>query len=102
VILGALGSLIGVTLGMGLMWLLMPRSRSSRPAPRDLVHLPIYWGWEQYLLAVGFAHDLGGGRGLSAGAQGRAGAAGGDFARSGMTPILAAERLGRVWPARCR
>ncbi|WP_312914691.1 hypothetical protein [Candidatus Competibacter phosphatis] len=21
----------------------------------DLVHLPIYWGWEQYLLAVGFA-----------------------------------------------
>jgi lipoprotein-releasing system permease protein len=54
VILGALGSLFGVTLGMGLMWLLA-QVEIKPPGASDLVHLPIYWGWEQYLLAVGFA-----------------------------------------------
>ncbi|MGB5062242.1 MAG: ABC transporter permease [Candidatus Competibacter sp.] len=54
VILGALGSLFGVTLGMGLMWLLA-QVEIKPPGASDLVHLPIYWGWEQYLLAAGFA-----------------------------------------------
>lgn len=54
VILGVLGSLFGVTLGMGLMWLLA-QVEIKPPGASDLVHLPIYWGWEQYLLAVGFA-----------------------------------------------
>lgn len=54
VILGVLGSLFGVTLGMGLMWLLA-QVEIKPPGASDLVHLPIYWGWEQYLLAAGFA-----------------------------------------------
>ncbi|MDG4554204.1 MAG: ABC transporter permease [Candidatus Competibacter sp.] len=54
VILGALGSLFGVSLGMGLMWLLA-QVEIKPPGASDIVHLPIYWGWEQYLLAVGFA-----------------------------------------------
>ncbi len=54
VILGVLGSLFGVTLGLGLMWLLA-QVEIKPPGASDLVHLPIYWGWEQYLLAAGFA-----------------------------------------------
>ncbi len=54
VILGALGSLFGVTLGMGLMWLLA-QVEIKPPGASDLVPLPIYWGWEQYPLAAGFA-----------------------------------------------
>lgn len=53
-ILGALGSLIGVTLGIGLMWLLA-QVEIKPPGATEIVHLPIYWGWEQYLMAAGFA-----------------------------------------------
>ena len=53
-ILGVLGSLFGVTLGLGLMWLLA-QVEIKPPGASDIVHLPIYWGWEQYLLAAGFA-----------------------------------------------
>jgi lipoprotein-releasing system permease protein len=54
VILGILGSLMGVTFGIGLMWLLM-QVEIKPPGATDIVHLPIYWGWEQYLLAASFA-----------------------------------------------
>ncbi|MFZ1830062.1 MAG: ABC transporter permease [Candidatus Competibacteraceae bacterium] len=54
VILGILGSLMGVTFGVGLMWLLM-QVEIKPPGATDIVHLPIYWGWEQYLLAASFA-----------------------------------------------
>ena len=53
-ILGILGSLMGVTFGIGLMWLLT-QVEIKPPGATDIVHLPIYWGWEQYLLAASFA-----------------------------------------------
>ena len=53
-ILGILGSLLGVTFGIGLMWLLT-QVEIKPPGATDIVHLPIYWGWEQYLLAASFA-----------------------------------------------
>jgi lipoprotein-releasing system permease protein len=53
-ILGILGSLMGVALGIGMMWLLM-QVEIKPPGATDIVHLPIYWGWEQYLLAASFA-----------------------------------------------
>ena len=53
-ILGVLGSLFGVSLGLGLMWLLA-QVEIKPPGASELVHLPIYWGWEQYGLAAGFA-----------------------------------------------
>ncbi len=53
-ILGVLGSLFGVSLGLGLMWLLA-QVEIKPPGASDVVHLPIYWGWEQYLLAAAFA-----------------------------------------------
>jgi len=53
-ILGVLGSLCGVSLGLGLMWLLA-QVEIKPPGASDVVHLPIYWGWEQYLLAAAFA-----------------------------------------------
>jgi lipoprotein-releasing system permease protein len=54
VILGLLGSLLGLAFGIGLMALL-ERVELKPPGATDLVHLPIYWGWEQYLLAATFA-----------------------------------------------
>ena len=53
-ILGILGSLLGVALGLGLMWLLT-LVEIKPPGATEIVHLPIYWGWEQYLLAASFA-----------------------------------------------
>ena len=53
-ILGSLGSLMGVTFGIGLLWLLT-QVEIKPPGATDIVHLPIYWGWEQYLLAASFA-----------------------------------------------
>jgi lipoprotein-releasing system permease protein len=53
-LLGLLGSLLGLGLGLGLMWLLA-QVEIKPPGAADLVHLPIYWGYEQHLLAVGFA-----------------------------------------------
>ncbi len=54
VILGVIGSLMGVAMGLGLMWLLA-QVEIRPPGASDTVHLPIYWGWEQYLLAASFA-----------------------------------------------
>jgi lipoprotein-releasing system permease protein len=54
VILGLIGSGLGVLLGTGLMALL-GRVEIKPPGVSELVHLPIYWGYEQYLLAAGFA-----------------------------------------------
>ena len=54
VILGLIGSGMGVLLGTGLMALL-GRVEIKPPGVSELVHLPIYWGYEQYLLAAGFA-----------------------------------------------
>jgi lipoprotein-releasing system permease protein len=54
VMLGLLGSLFGLGLGLGLMWLLA-QVEIKPPGATDLVHLPIYWGYEQHLLAAGFA-----------------------------------------------
>ena len=54
IMLGLLGSLLGLGLGLGLMWLLA-QVEIKPPGATDLVHLPIYWGYEQYLLAAGFA-----------------------------------------------
>ncbi len=54
VILGLIGSLIGLALGLGLMALLA-RVELKPPGATELVFLPIYWGYEQYLLAAGFA-----------------------------------------------
>lgn len=52
--LGLIGSLLGLLLGMGLMALL-ERVELKPPGATELVHLPIYWGYEQYLLAMTFA-----------------------------------------------
>ena len=54
VMLGLFGSLLGLACGIGLMALL-ERVELKPPGATDLVHLPIYWGWEQYLLAATFA-----------------------------------------------
>ena len=54
VILGLIGSVLGVALGIGLMALL-GRVELKPPGATDLVRLPIYWGWEQYLLGATFA-----------------------------------------------
>ncbi|HRD68342.1 MAG TPA: ABC transporter permease [Candidatus Competibacter sp.] len=54
VILGLIGSLLGLLLGIGLMALL-GRVELKPPGATEFVYLPIYWGYEQYLLAAGFA-----------------------------------------------
>lgn len=54
VILGLIGSGMGLLLGMALMALL-GQVEIKPPGATELVHLPIYWGYEQYLLAAGFA-----------------------------------------------
>ena len=54
VMLGMIGSLMGVLLGLGLMSVLGQVSFKP-PGATQVVNLPIYWGYEQYLLAAGFA-----------------------------------------------
>ncbi|MFO1371508.1 MAG: ABC transporter permease [Candidatus Competibacteraceae bacterium] len=54
IMVGVLGSLLGLALGLGLMWLLAQVTLKP-PGATDKVQLPIYWGYEQYLLAVAFA-----------------------------------------------
>ena len=54
VILGLIGSMLGLLLGIGLMALL-GRVELKPPGATEFVYLPIYWGYEQYLLAAGFA-----------------------------------------------
>ena len=54
VMLGLLGSLLGLGLGLGLMALL-GQVAIKPPGATEIVYLPIYWGYDQYLLALGFA-----------------------------------------------
>jgi len=54
VMLGMVGSLLGLGLGMGLMALL-GQVEIKPPGATEIVQLPIYWGYDQYLLALGFA-----------------------------------------------
>lgn len=53
-IVGAVGSVFGVAIGMGLMRLLSEVSLKP-PGVTEVVNLPIWWGPEQYALAVAFA-----------------------------------------------
>ena len=54
VLLGLIGSLLGLGLGLGLMALL-GQVAIKPPGATEIVHLPIYRGYDQYLLALGFA-----------------------------------------------
>ncbi|CAK0781722.1 lipoprotein-releasing system permease protein [Gammaproteobacteria bacterium] len=53
-LVGTLGSSLGMLLGTGLMWLLAQVTLKP-PGSSETVHLPVYWGYEQYLLATAFA-----------------------------------------------
>ena len=54
IMLGAIGSVMGVLVGLGLMGVLGQVSFKP-PGATQVVNLPLYWGFEQYLLAAGFA-----------------------------------------------
>ena len=54
ILLGLMGSLMGLVLGLGLMALL-GQVEIKPPGASDLVFLPIYWGYDQYLIALSFA-----------------------------------------------
>ena len=54
VIVGVIGSAAGVLLGIGLMKLLA-RVEIRPPGVSEVVHLPVWWGVEQYAMAAGFA-----------------------------------------------
>ena len=53
-IVGAIGSIIGTMLGFAMMAGLA-RVQIKTPLLTDQTFLPIYWGWEQVALGVGFA-----------------------------------------------
>lgn len=53
-IIGLLGSAAGLLLGYGMMHLLAQVTLKP-PGVSEVVHLPIWWGADQYLLAVAFA-----------------------------------------------
>ncbi|MGA0609411.1 ABC transporter permease [Caldimonas sp. KR1-144] len=53
-IVGLIGSAAGVLLGIGLMALL-GSVEIRPPGVADVVHLPVWWGPEQYAMAIGFA-----------------------------------------------
>jgi lipoprotein-releasing system permease protein len=53
-IVGLLGSGFGVLLGIGLMHVLA-QVEIRPPGVADVVHLPVWWGAEQYALAMAFA-----------------------------------------------
>ncbi len=53
-IVGALGSLMGTGLGAAMMAGLTG-VRVKTPFSSDPTYLPLYWGWEQVALAIGFA-----------------------------------------------
>lgn len=55
IIVGAIGSALGVVLGLGLMWLLGQITIKSPFAYNEPVHLPIYYGTEQFMIAAAFA-----------------------------------------------
>lgn len=53
-LIGALGSALGLSLGVGFMKLLASIEMRP-PGVTEKVHLPIWWGVEQFALAAGFA-----------------------------------------------
>ncbi|MTW10017.1 FtsX-like permease family protein [Pseudoduganella eburnea] len=53
-IIGLLGSAAGLLLGYAMMRILA-QVELKPPGVTDVVHLPVWWGAEQYLLAVAFA-----------------------------------------------
>lgn len=53
-LIGIGGSLLGIVMGVLLMWL-MQTVEIQVPGEADPVNLPVYWGVDQYGLAVGFA-----------------------------------------------
>jgi lipoprotein-releasing system permease protein len=53
-IVGAIGSAFGVVLGMGLMQALEEVSLKP-PGSTEAINLPVWWGPEQYAMAVAFA-----------------------------------------------
>ncbi len=55
IIVGMIGSIFGVVLGIGLMWLLGQVTVKSPFVSNDPVHLPIYGGLDQFAIAIGFA-----------------------------------------------
>lgn len=54
VILGIIGSLLGMPLGSLLMLTLM-QVEFTPPGSTELVHMPLDWGWMQFAIASGFA-----------------------------------------------
>ena len=54
IIIGAIGSALGLVLGMGLMQVLSV-VEIKPPGMTEIVHLPVWWGPEQFALAAGFA-----------------------------------------------
>ena len=53
-IIGALGSLVGILAGLGLMTMLAS-IRIRPPGMNQSLNLPVYWGLDQMLIAAGFA-----------------------------------------------
>ena len=53
-VIGLLGSAAGLLLGYGMMHVLA-RVELKPPGVTDIVRMPIWWGADQYLLAVAFA-----------------------------------------------
>jgi len=53
-VIGLLGSAAGLLLGYGMMHVLA-RIELKPPGVSDVVKMPVWWGADQYLLAVGFA-----------------------------------------------
>jgi lipoprotein-releasing system permease protein len=53
-IVGAIGSILGVLLGIGLMQVLA-QIEVRPPGIVEVVHLPLWWGLEQYAMAAAFA-----------------------------------------------
>jgi lipoprotein-releasing system permease protein len=54
IIVGAIGSVFGIALGVALMNALAV-VEIKPPGVTEIVHLPVWWGPEQYALAAGFA-----------------------------------------------
>ena len=54
IIIGAIGSAVGLLLGMGLMQVLSVVAIKP-PGMTEIVHLPVWWGAEQFALAAAFA-----------------------------------------------
>jgi len=54
VILGILGALMGLPLGMGLMYTLM-QVEMKPPGSTEIISLPLDWSWGQFVIAASFA-----------------------------------------------